>query len=312
MYGSSKSFKRVRDLLSPAKSSQVNKKSKSSTTPVKRLSFPTSRQGNLRTISSSDLIDQQENSASTSRISARSGSQLSVAEEINKQKKIDKSNIMSSFNEFKANMIGTIKDEEGAKAFRELMKPLITENAEQISKLVSIVKSQKAKIDYLETEVEFLKQQAVNKTMIITGVKVEENLSTLDIALKLFREKLGVSLQPADCDGIFRLANKKNDVDDAPPAIQLTLTTNRKKVEIMQNKKKLKDYAGERIYINEKLTQRQNATFAWARKMVKDKKLHAVWTREGKIFVKKKSDGRPELVTKIPAADDNGKPINRN
>ncbi len=67
----------------------------------------------------------------------------------------------------------------------------------------------------------------------------------------------------------------------------------------MMCKNKLKDIDGDKIYINEKLTPIQNEIFAWARKQVKNQKLTAAWTRDGKIYIKRKADGKPELVKNI-------------
>ena len=79
--------------------------------------------------------------------------------------------------------------------------------------------------------------------------------------------------------------------------ILLTLTTYKKKLEIVRAKKKLKDL-NEQIYINESLTQKQGELFAAARSLVKKKSLKAAWTRDGKVYVRQKEDSPPVFIAK--------------
>ena len=215
---------------------------------------------------------------------------------------------MDSFLEFKRNLIATIKDEDGAQAFRELLQPLIPDNRKEIAALIDIVKTQNVKIQTLETEVERLKQHSLNKTILISGLVEDPEKTTEAIVTKLCKDSLGVNLHPVDIDGIYRMTRRRNNqetADPIPPVIQLTLTTTRKKIEIMKNKKKLKGVEERRIYINERLTQRQSEIFAWARSEVKAKQVNAAWTREGTVFIKKTSTATPEIVKEKPIKSKN-------
>ena len=70
-----------------------------------------------------------------------------------------------------------------------------------------------------------------------------------------------------DCLSILR---KKAGNNDRKPAILLTLTTHKKKIEIMREKKKLKQLDSV-VYINEHLTPSQGEIFAEARARLKKK-----------------------------------------
>ena len=75
----------------------------------------------------------------------------------------------------------------------------------------------------------------------------------------------------------------------------MTLTTTKKKVEIMREKKKLRQL-DHQMYINEHLTPTQAEIFAHARSMVKKKQLTATWTRDGRVFVKVRDRDQPKLI----------------
>ena len=292
--------KRFRELITPTKNSPDHKKVKKGGIIERRLSSTsTNRPSTSRTLFSenearSQVKQQQNTGGATSITTGRSRTELS-----NESKQTTSDKNMSTYEQFKSFMIRITQDEESADAFREMMKPIIPDNTQEVIQLKEAVKCHSSRINYLENEVEHLKQQVICKTLLISGVKDEPEKSTEDIVTKLCRDKLGVNLHPFDCDGIFRLQKKANQRDiDLPPVIQVNLTTNRKKVEIMKNKKKLKlDNSDDRrnvIYINEKLTPKQNELFAAARALVKTKKLFATWTRDGRVYAKMKKDGRVE------------------
>lgn len=285
--------KRNRDQFSPGNLRITTKKSNSRQTPENK-----DKTTGKITLQTGSTFSRESGSASSSRprtqqISRNLSKQFENDLNVNKDK--------MSFNEFKRNLIDTLKDEEGAAAFRDLLQPIIPDNTKEIAALLDLVKTQKTKIDILENEVEILKQQSLHKSLLISGVNEETNKSTEEVVAKLCRE-IGVNLHPIDCDGAFRIyrRDKNNTVDNpnkTPPMIQINLTTNRKKTEIMQNKKKLKNLQGQPIYINEKLTPKQGEIFAWTRRMVKTGKLNSTWSRDGKVFVKRKAEGRPEAMT---------------
>ncbi len=296
--GSRPPTKRLRDLLSPAKSTPESKRLNSET-PTKQAAKSRSIKTGILGTSFFHKKSTQSIGASIASTSSVSRPEVSELSNQNKQENDLESKEEMSLVDFKRNLIASIRDPEGAEAFRDMLQPIIPDNTNEIRELLGLVKKQRTQIASLEEEVEYLKQQATNKSIIITGVREIEDKSTEDIAIKLCKEVLGVNLHPHDCDGIFRLGQNKNKAtgrSKAPATIQINLTTNRKKTEIMMNKKKLKNLEGEKIFINEMLTKRQNEIFYWARNQVREKKIAATWSRDGKIYIKTKVDDKPVLV----------------
>ncbi len=152
---------------------------------------------------------------------------------------------------------------------------------------------QKKQITTLEREVETLKQESRNKTIVINGLKEDKEKDPSDQIMTLCKDKLNVNLHPHDIDTSFIVPSRK---DPRQKSIYITLTTGRKKVEIMKVKKNLRNIPGERIYINEHLTLKQGEIFAKARELVRKKKITAAWTRDGKVFIKTEERGQPKLI----------------
>ena len=204
-----------------------------------------------------------------------------------------------NFETFRRFFIDTMKDSEGSEVFRTVMmpalKPLIAENTAHIATLVTTIKKQEEKIDGLENEIETLKQHARKKTLMISGLNSTQDQSVEQDVMKLCKDKLQINLHPIDVDSIVRLTRKNNAKQNGD--ILLTLTTYKKKLEIVRAKKKLKDL-NEQIYINESLTQKQGELFAAARSLVKKKSLKAAWTRDGKVYVRQKEDSPPVFIAK--------------
>ena len=145
------------------------------------------------------------------------------------------------FSTFRRYFIDLTADEEAATGFAKMMlpaiEPLIKQNSQHIKTLVNTVKKQQQTIDALENEVEIMKQQLKRKTLIITGLKVNENEDTEQAAMRLMKDKLKVNLHPMDIDSLYS-ARKK--MADSTPDVVITLTTTRKKIEVMRSKKNLR------------------------------------------------------------------------
>jgi len=119
---------------------------------------------------------------------------------------------------------------------------------------------------------EILKQESRNKTIVINGLKEDEVKHPSDQIMSLCKEKLKVNLHPHDIDQAYIVPSRKNP---SQKSIYITLTTSRKKIEIMKVKKNPRNIPGEGIYINEHLTQKQGEIFAKARDLVRKKKTYS-------------------------------------
>ncbi len=132
---------------------------------------------------------------------------------------------------FKAFFIETMKDEAGAEAMRSVMKPLVEANATNIDKLITLCSKQHQQIQKLEQEVDELQQQARNKTLMISGLAedIDAEKAVIDIC-----KKISVNLHPEHIDSVMRVGKKD---DNRPRNIMLTVTTHRKKIPILKEKK---------------------------------------------------------------------------
>ncbi len=116
-----------------------------------------------------------------------------------------------------------------------------------------------------------------------------------ETVLEFMNVSLGVKVQPQDLAIAHRLKAGQND--KVRPVIVRFL--NRKvRNEVYQAKKRLKNIAGNQVYISEHLTKSASDLFFAARKMVKDKRLTSSWTQNGQVYVKNSSDPttRPKLI----------------
>ena len=144
---------------------------------------------------------------------------------------------------------------------------------------MNTVKKQQQMSDVLENGVEIMKQLK-RKTLIITGLKVNENEDTEQAAMRLMKDKLKVNLHPMD---IHSLYSAKKKTADSTPDVVITLTTTSKKIEVMRSKKNLRHH-DDKIYINEQLTQRQGELYASTRSLAKRTLIHTTWTRDGEVL----------------------------
>ena len=213
--------------------------------------------------------------------------------------RMSKTTTQMDFQTFRQCIIELAQDEEASAALRGIMmpaiEPLIKENSINIATLITKVKQQQQQIDALEDEMETMRQQSRKKVLVISGLVLKENDSAEQATIGLMKEKLKVNLHPVDIDSV--IVGRKNK-EHSPPNVILTLTTIRKKVEIMRAKKNLRQLE-DKIYINEQLTQKQGELFATTRSLCKKKMLHATWTRDGRVYIKHSDASTPVVIKKM-------------
>ena len=199
--------------------------------------------------------------------------------------------------QFTEYLVTALAGNEGASALRRALKPLIVEQTAQVTAqtqetlktLVDTVKAQETKIQYLENEIEELKQMAKRKTVMVTGIEHKSNENLETTMLDLCKNKLNVKLEPTEIDSLSRVKKTKQVI--------MTFTTYRKKAEVMKARKLLKTKMPS-VYINESLTPKQSEIFAETRKLMKEKAINTTWTRDGKVYVKETESSQPIHVTK--------------
>lgn len=292
-----KGIKRARELFTPNKYKE-SKRTNSKETPRKPSTNNVNKASTSRPISntsggatSTRNNDKPRSSNSTSDVNIEVSNPPPPT--INNTPPSTNMEAISFLDQFKNAFIETMRDIEGKAAFTNIIQPIVEDNFGKLSK---IVKQQQEKIDSLETEMESLKMKERSKTLIFTGIKEDRDICPMDQVIQLCKDKLKINIHPLDIDEAFR--PKAKGQGQGAGNIIVTLTTKRKKIEIMRTKKILKNYSdgSTNVYINESLTPNKSELFAKTRNLVKRKKIISTWTRDGQIFVKKTVTDKPCLV----------------
>ena len=115
-------------------------------------------------------------------------------------------------------------------------------------------------------------------------VEEEEEENCAERFMNICREKIGLDVNDQIVDRAHRVGKKEEGTNRA---IIVRLKTHKDKLSILWNRKNLK---GSGFYINEDLTKINQKLSYTAR--VTCTNVDTTWTVDGKIFVKRKSDGR--------------------
>ena len=115
----------------------------------------------------------------------------------------------------------------------------------------------------------------------------ESDVSVENTVLRFCREALEVNLKPTDIAIAHRLKKGRNDTHN--PVIA-RFANNKVKNLVFNARKKLKASSFGQVFISEQLTPHASEVFFEARHMLKEKKITAVWTRNGEVLVRYVSD----------------------
>jgi len=132
----------------------------------------------------------------------------------------------------------------------------------------------------------------------------ESNECVVRSALKLFNEKLNVSVKPDDISVAHRLRKPQRGTAQATPPATIVRFTSRKVRDLVYNSRRLlrnveATSRSERIFLNEDLTVSTARLFYAARQMVRSRSLHSAWTFTGTVYVKDSMSSRPRKVTTV-------------
>lgn len=139
------------------------------------------------------------------------------------------------------------------------------------------LKELKKQVRDLRREKDDLEQYSRRTSLRIYGVPEENSEDLLTVAVNLFKDKLGVEIDPAYIDRLHRLPKSKRD-KFKPVIIKFTSYT--WKMKVFSVKKQLK---GSGVVIREDLTRERSQLLYRAREAFKDA---AVWTSDGRIVIK--------------------------
>ena len=118
----------------------------------------------------------------------------------------------------------------------------------------------------------------------IFGVKEEKSEDTKSKVIKIFNEKLGVSLQEKDVDVAHRVGKLKPNKSEHSRSIIVKFIRREHKMDILKNRKKLR---GSKTVVSDDMCQDLQKVY---NRIKNDFRVKESWTWFGKIFVKDHSD----------------------
>lgn len=128
----------------------------------------------------------------------------------------------------------------------ELTNIILDKMDEKLKPVLEANQMLKSKVEKLEKRVEILERDKRSNNIIVHGLAEKEH-TTLDLIEhigKSFLDEIGITLENYEINKIYRIGKINNN--EKPRPILLSLVSGWKKIEIMKNKKKLKN-----IYITE-------------------------------------------------------------
>jgi hypothetical protein len=145
----------------------------------------------------------------------------------------------------------------------------------------------------LNFKIELLDQASRRNILRIEGIPENKGESTDAEVRRLAGEFLGVELKEGDIDSSYRIGKPKKGNSRT---ILVNFATYQAKRAMYKNRIKLKGIKDRKIYVNEDLTKSRHEIAYQVRKLVKDNKFHKTWTVDGKIFLQKSADEKPQII----------------
>ena len=162
-------------------------------------------------------------------------------------------------------------------------------------------------ITKLQNELDGSQQYQRINNLIISGIPQYEREDTDEIVMQLGRA-IGVDIEKRDIDVSHRLQrNAKNQV---PIIVKFVRRT--KKIEILKNRRKLKEInsshivkgsKNEKIYINEHLTKTNQTLFISARKLREENIIADTWVRDCKIWIRQTEESQAKQIANAEDLD---------
>ena len=175
-----------------------------------------------------------------------------------------------------------------AKAVKEAvgqaMESVLKELKAEIAVLEGKVKTLEGTIERVAAKANDNEQFSRRQNVRVTGFVEEDDENCAEKFVNLCREKIGLDVNDDLVDRAHRVGKKEEGTNRA---IIVRLKTHKDKLAILRNRKNLR---GSGFYINEDLTKINQKLSYIAR--VTCTNVDTSWTVDGKIFVKRKSDGR--------------------
>ena len=186
---------------------------------------------------------------------------------------------------------------EATKTLKDEISHLKTENSSlkkensNLKKSVDSLRSAEKKVELLADNNE---QYSRRNSLRITGIPIEANESTDEQVLDLATD-MGVDLHLSEIDRSHRVGQLQN----GQRALIVKFTSYRARQELFSLRKNLRYHdTRKNVFINEDLTSQRSKLLSEARKLVRERRLRAAYTGDGKIFIKDNENARHFITTK--------------
>jgi hypothetical protein len=217
------------------------------------------------------------------------------------------------------NLIIALRDSRVVEAIASVLDskllPIIAELKEENAKKCQLIKKLNCDLQSANSRIEALEQYTRRDNLLIAGLPIQSsadataeeqpNKSLETTVLKLFNDRLGVSVNPSDISITHRL--KKRVASDPRPPMTIVRFANRKAREAVYSvRRQLRSVGPEsqstpRIFINEDLNKTTANIFHQARQLVRRKLIYSAWTSSCAVFIKESADPncRPRKILSI-------------
>lgn len=197
-----------------------------------------------------------------------------------------------------------LAEENVCQGLRNAMKPLIDplekKLDDSISRIIHLEKSSvdtTTKFEAIDQRMDDLEQYSRKNNVRIIGLaerKPTENKAaenTPSLVVNFINDTMNLNINSYDIGNAHRLGSIRREGPEHRDII-VQFSTNIIKQQVMRNRRQLKDI-NRNIYINDDLTKNRALLFKDARNELRNKRLSAVWTRDGNIFAKLTENSRP-------------------
>lgn len=155
------------------------------------------------------------------------------------------------------------------------------------------------KIAAAEVRLNIVEKEVNKKTLIVTGVEFAEGEDLTDIIVKISK-CLGHQVSKNEVDDIWRIGKQKEKIK----VTFLRAVVRRNLLKKVRERKQLSTTElslsyDQQVYLNEELGKGAQQIWQQARKLKQQKIIAGVWTTEGRVFYKVKSEDDPKLCTSL-------------
>lgn len=185
------------------------------------------------------------------------------------------------------------------------IKTQTKENSESVNKLKIENKRLSDVVIALKAEVNDLQQHTRKNNLLITGIPVTKNENVYEI-LSHLASLLNLKFYTYEISAAHRLPSRKKT--SMPQPIVVCFVSRATKAEWIAARKHRRSLTADElsssfpatdVYLNEHLTPQTREVFNEARRLVKERKLVAVWTADCRVIVKKEERGTPKRIQEL-------------